>query len=83
MFLIKGNRFITNGGRLVLGGKKSDNRYYTDEYTDYKYMTVVALEDGLYVTNYLICDTLYYCIDQSEEWVLLEREESTPTIKSG
>lgn len=53
------------GGRLSLGGKKQDPHYYTDEYTDYKYMTMVALEDDLEVQ---FPQDLQYCIDKSENW---------------
>jgi hypothetical protein len=64
--LIKGNRFIMMGGRLALGGNKTEDlHYYTDEYTDYKYMTVVALEDDLEVS---FPQDLQYCIDKSENW---------------
>ena len=79
--LIKGNRFIINGGRLALGGnKKQDPHYYTDEYTDYKYMTVVALEDDLEVS---FPQNLQYCIDKSENWQTLSANTNSPKIAKG
>ena len=80
MFLIKGNRLILNGNKLALCSKKSDNRYYTDEYTNYKYMTIVALEDDLTVQ---VSRDIQYCVDCDENWITLTANTPTQSIKSG